>query len=45
MFAAIRIGLAEPEGHFRSVFAVFGKKYGLARQSPDYFCSFEHQYI
>jgi len=35
MFAAIRPGLTEPEGHFRSVFAVFGKKYGLARQSLD----------
>ncbi len=34
MFATIRPGLTEPKGHFRSVFAVFGKKYGIARQSP-----------
>ena len=30
MFAAIRPGLTEPEGHFRSKTAVFGKKYDLA---------------
>lgn len=33
MFAAIRPGLTEPEGHFRSFFAVSTQKYGLARQS------------
>ena len=30
---AIRPGLTEPEGHFRSFFAVSTQKYGLARQS------------
>ena len=33
MFAAIRPGLTEPKGHFRSFFAVSTQKYGLARQS------------
>ena len=33
MFAAIRPGLTEPKGHFRSFFAVSTPKYGLARQS------------
>ena len=36
MFAAIRPGLTEPEGHFRSFFAVSTPKYGLARQSHDH---------
>ena len=42
MFAAIRPGLTEPEGHFRSVFAVLTQKYGLTRQSQCTTYTFEH---
>ena len=43
MFAAIRPGLKEPEGHFRSVFAVSTQKYGLARQCLNMKQLYEHE--